>query len=128
MDITVNLRNNTNFFIKVAGIDEVIAPNTELEDKTIQWKSSVGKEIKIFSTVECTNPAICVGNIQITPNSGIFVDRGDITGVQSVILEANVEKSHSFIKQVENGGGGKLLDWADVTALTEVTLSFNKKS
>lgn len=128
MDITINLRNNTNFFIKISGNEQVIEPNSNLEDKTIQWTSSVGSEIKVYQTIECNTTPICVGNIQITPNSGIFVDRGDITGAQTIILEANVEKTHTSLTQSINGTGGKLLDWSDVTSETEVTLCFNKKS
>ena len=48
MSVTVNLINNTTLFMKVDGIEEVIVPNSEIEDKTHQWISTENKSIKIL--------------------------------------------------------------------------------
>ena len=55
---TFNFRNNTDLYAKIAGVfeDKVITPNSEIEDKTIQWieSSSTGsKQIQLFSTEDC---------------------------------------------------------------------------
>ena len=54
---TFNFRNNTEMFAKIAGVfeDQVITPNSALEDKTIQWEesnSSGTKQIQLFPSLE----------------------------------------------------------------------------
>lgn len=126
MSVTVNLRNNTDLFIKVDGIDEVIVPNTELEDKTIQWVSSENKSIKLFPTIECNTQPNLSGTITFVQNDGIFVERGTLNNGSNVELEADVSELPIKINQTTNDGGGKLLDWSLVTPQTVVNLSYNK--
>lgn len=126
MAVTVNLRNNTDFFIKVTGIEEVIAPNTPIEDKTIQWVSQDNKQISFFPTVECSGVPSIDGSISFVTNDGIFVDRGNISGVQSVKLSADITGTAHSVTQTENNGGGKLLGWELIDEDTVVNLSFDK--
>jgi hypothetical protein len=123
MSVTVNLRNNTTFFIKVNGIDEVIVPNSEIEDKTIQWISTENKNIQIFDSEEVNN-LICQGSLNFVSNDGIFVDRGDINGTQLVKMQADITGAGNVILQEENGTGGKLLEWSEIDPETTVNLSF----
>jgi hypothetical protein len=123
MSVTVNLRNNTTFFIKVNGIDEVIVPNSEIEDKTIQWISTENKNIQIFDSEEVNN-LICQGSLNFVTNDGIFVDRGDINGAQLVKMQADITGAGNVILQEENGTGGKLLEWSEIDPETTVNLSF----
>ena len=39
MALTINFRNNSDLFAKIFGVfdDKVITPNSDIEDKTIQW-------------------------------------------------------------------------------------------
>jgi hypothetical protein len=124
MSVTVNLRNNTTFFIKVNGIDEVIVPNSEIEDKTIQWISTENKTIQIFDNEEANNTPICQGSLNFVTNDGIFVDRGNFTGAQFVKMQADITGTVNVILQEENGTGGKLLEWSEIDPETTVNLSF----
>lgn len=124
MAVTINLRNNTSFFMTVSGIEGVIAPNSNIEDKTIQWISNENKTIKVFSTSACTIPAICSGTLTFQPNVGIFVERGPISGTQSVRLEADVYHTLNQLTQSDNDSGGKLIDWSDIDEANEINLSF----
>ena len=124
MAMTINLRNNSTFFIKVNGIDEVIVPNTPLQDKTIQWISNDTKQISVFSTSACTAPAICQGSLTFQTNVGIFVERGPITGTQSIKLQSDITSSNISMTQVDNDSGGKLIDWSDIDETKAINLSF----
>lgn len=126
MPVTVNLRNNTDLFIKVDGIDEVIVPNTELEDKTIQWVSSENKTIKLFPTVECNTQPNLSGSISFVQNDGIFIERGSLNNGSNVELEADVSELPIKIIQTTNEGGGKLLEWSLITSETVINLTYNK--
>jgi hypothetical protein len=124
MSVTVNLRNDTSLFIKVNGIDEVIVPNSEVEDKTIQWISIENKTIQIFDNEACNGAPVCQGSLNFVTNDGIFVDRGDFSGAQLVKMQADVLGKTEVILQIENGGGGKLLEWAEITSDTVLNLTF----
>lgn len=124
MPVTVNLRNDSSSFIKISGIDEVIVPNSEIEDKTIQWVSNDNKIISVFSNEACDGTAICVGSLTFLPNDGIIVERGEISGVQSIKLESDVTNKFNRISQVDNESGGKLIEWSDVNDETVINLTF----
>lgn len=126
MSVTVNLRNNTDLFIKIDGIDDVIVPNTELEDKTIQWISTENKNIRLFPTIECNTAPNIQGTITFVENSGIFVERGNLDNGQNVELDADITDTSLRIVQTTNDGGGKLIDWGLITPQTVVNLSYNK--
>ena len=77
---TFNFRNNTDLFAKVAGAfdDQVITPNSEIEDKTIQWEDSStsgSKQIQLFPTEDC-NTAPSVNSTLRWDNDGIYVTKG----------------------------------------------------
>jgi hypothetical protein len=122
MSVTVNLRNNTDFYAKVDGIVDVINPNTLLEDKTIQWVSSDNKTIKFYSTEACDTTPICSGTISFSQTEGIKVDRGDITGTQTIKLDADC-KSYRVIQE-SNEIAEKLIDWSEVGTDCVVNLSY----
>lgn len=124
MSVTVNLRNNTTFFMRVNGIEEIIVPNSEIEDKTHQWVSTDNKTIQIFDNESCSGMPICEGNLSFITNDGIYVDRGNFSGAQLVKMQADITEKAENIIQVENAGSQKLHDWADVTPETIVNLSF----
>lgn len=125
MAATVNLRNNSSFFIKVNGISEVIVPNSNVEDKTIQWVSNETKQISVFNTIDCVAPAICEGSLTFQTNVGIFVERGPITGTQSVKLQSDITSTTVSMIQNDNDSGGKLVDWADFDETKAINLSFS---
>lgn len=124
MSVTVNLRNDTSFFIKVDGIEEVIVPNSELEDKTHQWVSTDNKSIKIFNNEACSGAPICQGTLNFVNNDGIFVDRGNFTGEQLVKFQADISGTSISIVQIDNDGLQKLLEWSEIDSDTVVNLSF----
>lgn len=124
MSVTVNLRNNTTFFMKVDGIEEVIVPNSEIEDKTHQWISTENKSIKIFDNEECNGQPICQGNLNFVENDGIFVDRGNFVGAQLVKMQADITGASEYLIHIENVGIQKLLDWSEIDTETTVNLSY----
>ena len=124
MSVTVNLRNNTTFFIKVNGIEEVIVPNTEIEDKTIQWVSTENKNIQIFNNEECTGQPICTGSLNFVSNDGIFVDRGSFNGTPLVKMQADVTGVSENITHEESNQLEKLLEWSEIDPDTTLNLSF----
>lgn len=126
MAVTVNLRNNTDLFIKVDGIEEVIVPNSEIEDKTIQWVSNENKSIRLFPTIECNTQPNISGSISFVENDGIFVERGILSTGSNVELDADITDSSFRIVQNTDDGGGKLLDWSLINPQTEVNLAYNK--
>jgi hypothetical protein len=124
MSVTVNLRNNTDLWVKVDGIDETIAPNTVLEDKTHQWISTDNKSIRFFSTVNCDGAPILTSTLTFHENVGIKVNRGNLEGAQIVRLDADCGSNR--ILQEENGVEEILIEWSQITPDCEVNLSFNK--
>jgi len=124
MSVTTNLRNNTTFFIKVNGIEEVIVPNTEIEDKTIQWVSTENKTIQIFNNEECTGQPICTSSLNFVNNDGIFVNRGEFSGAPLVKMQADITGVASNIIHEESNELEKLFEWSEINSDTTVNLSF----
>jgi len=124
MSVIVNLRNNTTFFMKVNGVDEIITPNSEIEDKTIQWVSTENKNIEIFDNETCTGQLICVSVLNFVNNDGIFVNRGDFNGAPLVKMQADVIGEAENIIHESSNQLDKLLEWSEIVADTTVNLSF----
>lgn len=123
MSVTFNLRNDTSLFIKVNGIEDVIVPNTPLEDKTIQWFANENKIIEFFPTIECLGTPLGVGNITFITNDGLYVNRGDF-GAQVVKMQADVNSISNYYFQETNQPEHKLLEWSEITDETVVNISF----
>lgn len=67
-------------FVKINGVfeDQVITPNSTLEDKTIQWEDSLSegtKQIQFFSNEDC-NTTPLVNSFLRWDASGIYVTKG----------------------------------------------------
>lgn len=123
MALIVNLRNDSSLFMKISGIEGVIVPNNNDEDKTIQWIGNENKVIQFFPTVECSGPALATGSFSVRTNEGIFVKRGDFS-TQTVKMQADVLGHSEYIIHTTNTEEEKLLDWPLVTNETVVNLSF----
>ena len=124
MSVIVNLRNNTTFFIRVNGVEEIIVPNSEIEDKTIQWVSTENKTIEIFDNETCSGQPICVSNINFLNNDGIFVNRGNFNGSPLVKMQADVTGVSENVFHEESNQLEKLLDWSEIVTDTTVNISF----
>lgn len=122
MALKVNLRNNTSLFIKVEGFDDVIVPNTPLDDRTFNWESDSNKVISFFTNEECTNLSF-TGSISLVSNDGIYVDRGNQAS-NTIKLDADISSTALRIIQDSNGTGGKLLEFSEITPTTSVNLSY----
>ena len=122
MALKINLRNNTSLFIKVEGFDDVIVPNTPLDDRTFSWESDSNKTISFFINEECTNLSF-TGSISLVSNDGIFVDRGNQV-TNTIKLDADISSTALRIIQDTNGTGGKLLEFSQITPTTTVNLSY----
>ena len=88
--------------------------------------SQENKQISFFPTQDCSGSPVILGSISFVTNDGIFVDRGDITGVQSIKLLADISGAPIHITQTENQGATKLLEWSQIDQDTVVNLSFDK--
>lgn len=122
MALKVNLRNNTSLYIKVEGFDDIIVPNTPLDDRTFSWESDNNKVISFFLNEECTNLSF-TGSITLVNNDGIFVDRGNQT-TDTIKLDADISSSVLRLLQESNGTGGKLMEFNEITPETTVNLSY----
>ena len=122
MALKINLRNNTSLFIKVEGFDDVIVPNTPIDDRTFSWESDSNKTISFFTNEECTNLSF-TGSISLVSNDGIFVDRGNQV-TDTIKLDADISSTALRIIQETNGTGGKLLEFSEITPTTTVNLSY----
>jgi hypothetical protein len=122
MALKVNLRNNTSLYIKVEGLDDIIVPNTPLDDRTFSWESDSNKVISFFTNEECTNLSF-TGSLSLVNNDGIYVDRGNQT-TDSIKLDADISSSFLRIVQESNGTGGKLMEFSEITPDTTVNLSY----
>lgn len=122
MALKVNLRNNTSLYIKVEGFDDIIVPNTPLDDRTFSWESDNNKVISFFLNEECTNLSF-TGSITLVNNDGIFVDRGNQT-TDTIKLDADISSSVLRLLQESNGTGGKLMEFNEITPDTTVNLSY----
>lgn len=122
MALKVNLRNNTSLYIKVEGFEDVVVPNTPLDDRTFSWESDSNKVISFFTNEECTNLSF-TGSLSLVNNDGIYVDRGNQTA-NSIKLDADISSSFLRIVQESNGTGGKLMEFSEITPDTTVNLSY----
>ena len=124
MSVTINLRNNTDWWVKVDGLDETIAPNTPLDDRTYQWVSTENKQIKFFSSQDCDGSPIMISTLNFEENVGIKVRRGDLDGAQVVFLDAD---SKGFrVVQEGNSVEEVLLVWEQIDSECVVNLNYNK--
>jgi len=124
MSVTVNFRNDTSFFVKINGIEGVIVPNSELEDKTVQWNSSENKTIDFYNDENCVGTPICQSSLNFVTNDGIFVNRGNFQDTQLLKMQADIPETPYLLVQTENDGGGKIIEWSEITPETEINLSF----
>lgn len=122
MSLTVNLRNNTNLYIKVEGYDDVVVPNTPSDDRTFSWQSDSNKVISFYNDEQCTNLSF-TGSLSLVNADGIYVDRGNQTA-DTVKLDADISSSALRVIQETNGTGGKLIDFGEITPTTTVNLSY----
>ena len=124
MKITVFLRNNTNFWVKVDGLIDTIAPNTALDDRTYKWESMENKQISFFSTETCEGQPFLISTLSFVENDGVKVNRGDIIGDQVIKLEADCKSNRVF--QLQNGNEERLVSWEELGEESEINLVFNK--
>jgi hypothetical protein len=134
---TVNLRNNTNFFIKVDGIDGIvntpelsdstmIAPNNTTEDKTIEWTSTENKQIHFYTNETGDGGSVCDASLIFNSGDGVYVNRGTQTSGETIKLDADVSDTAIRVILETNGPDEKLLDWGSLNDSTVINISFNK--
>lgn len=124
MSVTVNLRNNTDFWVKVDGLVDTIAPNTLEDDRTHQWVSNENKQIKFFSNTNCEGAPVLTSNLTFQSGVGIKINRGNLDGAQVIKLDAD---SKGFrVLQEENGNEELLLESSLIDSECVVNLTFNK--
>jgi hypothetical protein len=134
---TINLRNNTDFFVKVDGIsgikntpeladETIIAPNSTIEDKTIQWVSVENKQIHFYTNERGDGGSICDSSLVFNVNDGVYVNRGVQTSGNTIKLNADVTDTFKRVELETEGPNEKLLNWELLNDSTVINLSFNK--
>jgi len=124
MSVTVNLRNNTDFWVKVNGVDETIQPNTPLDDRTYQWISLENKSINFFENNTCEGAPVFTSTLTFEENSGIKINRGNLSDDLSIKLDADSKGFRVF--QQHNGPDELLLEWSLIDDDCVVNLDFKK--
>ena len=126
---TFNFRNNSDLFAKIAGVfeDQVITPNSEIEDKTIQWEetsSSGNKQIQLFPTEDC-NTAPSVNATLRWDADGIYITKG--TSPADIELQIDMHtvswEIHPVITETTEE---TILSGDELPAEPVVNISFNK--
>jgi hypothetical protein len=134
---TINLRNNTDFFVKVDGIsgivntpelanETMIAPNSTIEDKTIVWNGTDNKQIHFYTNETGDGGSICDSSLMFNMNDGVYVNRGVQTSGNTIKLDADVLYTSIRVELETDGPNEKLLDWELLNDSTVINLSFNK--
>jgi len=126
---TFNFRNNSDLFAKIAGVfeDQVITPNSEIEDKTIQWEetsSSGNKQIQLFPTEDC-NTAPSVNATLRWDANGIYITKGTTPAdieLQIDMLTVSWEIHPVITESTEE----TILSGDELPAEPVVNISFNK--
>jgi len=122
MALKVNLRNNTSLYIKVSGFDDIVVPNTQLDDRTFSWESDEDKTITFYTDSGCTVSEFS-GTLSLVNNDGIYVSRGNQT-TDTIKLDADISLSIHRVLQETNSSAEKLLEFSEITPLTTVNLSY----
>jgi hypothetical protein len=134
---TINLRNNTDFFVKIDGIsgivntpeladETMIAPNSTIEDKTIQWSSVENKQIHFYTNERGDGGSICDSSLMFNVNDGVYVNRGVQTSGNTIKLDADIFETALRVSLETDGPDEKLLDWELLNDSTVINISFNK--
>jgi hypothetical protein len=123
---TVNLRNNTDLFVRIDGIDGMIAPNSVIEDKTIQFVSSENKQIHFYLNETGDGGSVCDSSLMFNSGDGVYVNRGVQTSGGTIKLDADISDTPLRVLQETSGPDEKLLDWGSLNDSTVINLSFNK--
>ena len=126
---TFNFRNNSDLFAKIAGVfeDQVITPNSEIEDKTIQWEetsTSGNKQIQLFPTEDC-NTAPSINATLRWDVDGIYITKG--TSPADIELQIDMHtvswEIHPVITETSEE---TILSGDELPAEPVVNISFNK--
>lgn len=126
---TFNFRNNSDLFAKIAGVfeDQVITPNSEIEDKTIQWEetsSSGNKQIQLFPTEDC-NTAPSVNATLRWDANGIYITKG--TTPADIELQIDmITVSWEIHPVITESTEETILSGDELPAEPVVNISFNK--
>lgn len=134
---TINLRNNTDFFVKVDNVSGIvntpeladntmIAPNSTIEDKTIQWNGTDNRQIHFYTNERGDGGSVCDASIMFNVGNGVYVNRGTQTSGNTIKLDADVSDSNIRVLLETEGPDEKLLDWGSLNDSTIINLSFNK--
>jgi hypothetical protein len=133
----INLRNNTDFFVKVDGISGIvntpeladqtmIAPNSTIEDKTIEWTGTDNKQIHFYTNERGDGGSICDSSLMFNVNDGVYVNRGVQTSGNIIKLDADIFETALRVSLETDGPDEKLLDWELLNDSTVINISFNK--
>lgn len=130
MALTINLRNDSDLFLKVTGVydDQVITPNSLVEDKTIQWEesnSSGSKNIACYSTVDCNTAAVTTMVIK-WDNTGFYLTKGLTTGLY-LQADAQFDDLHHAL-DIEDSVEAELCTFSSFPSNPVLNLSLKKNS
>ena len=129
MALTINFRNNSDLFAKIFGVfdDKVITPNSDIEDKTIQWDEtnpSGEKNISLYSTEDCNTTPSATLKVRWDGN-GFYVTKGDSPA--GLVLNADTKFSDLvFSTIVTDNVENELCTYESFPSEPEINLSLDK--
>ena len=129
MALTINFRNNSDLFAKIFGVfdDKVITPNSDIEDKTIQWdenNASGEKNISLYPTEDCNTTPSATLKVRWDGN-GFYVTKGD--SPEGLVLKADTKFSDLvFSTIVTDNVENELCNYESFPGEPEINLSLDK--
>lgn len=115
---TLNVRNESNRFIKLLNDSYVHKPSGATEDVTVQLTGVTSdKTFNVFSDEACT---ISLGLFRVLfkTNDGVYLNLGNIAG-NKLFGDVNFGLGIEVIESSE----GKLIDWADLSSSSVMNIT-----
>lgn len=106
MALKINFRNNSDLFAKIPGVfnDQVITPNSVIEDKTIQWDESSSdgtQNISLYSTEECNNTPLATLVVKWN-STGFYITKGSSPSGLSLNVDTKIADSVFSLEIVDD--------------------------
>lgn len=115
---TLNVRNESNKFIKLDGDSFILKPASEIEDITFELLDvSSDKTFNIYSDEACDN-FVGIFKLIFRTNDGVFLNLGNLSGNK---LLGDFDFQNNIEVSIENEE--KLLDWLVLNSSTIINLT-----
>lgn len=117
---TLNVRNQSNKFIKLNNDSFVHKPSGNTEDVTVEFTNVTSDKIfNVYSEEACTN-FLGIFKVIFRINDGVYLNLANINGNK-------LDADHDFGWNIEIGSNseGKLLDWSSLNSSTVINVTLS---